>query len=279
MKAPAFDYVRPASIDEAVALLTDDNRECALLSGGQSLVTLMNFRMARPDLVIDISAIEELRTLRQGSGEIRIGAAVTHAAIEDSDLIGPVGEFLTRVASGIAFRAIRNRGTIGGSLAHADPSADWLTALSAVAARVRLFGPDGSRELPVSELVLGAMETVLEPGEIIVEIVVPEDPVVIGWRKSMRKSGEFAEALATARSGPDSTVCWIGALGGRPFAVTLASDLPWPPKGARLSDQALMLALKEQIAQSAPEVPRHRQQLAAVAACDAVADAAERSPL
>ena len=125
MKPVAFDYARPARIDEAVALLAA-NPDAKILAGGQTLGPMLNLRLAQPALLVDITRIAELAAVHEDADAITIGATVTHAAIEDGRVPIRRGGFLSRVARGIAYRAVRSRGTIGGSLAHADPAADWL---------------------------------------------------------------------------------------------------------------------------------------------------------
>src|SRR5579862_2850801 len=136
MKPAPFAYQRPANLGEATAALSGDDPDVKAIAGGQSLGPMMNLRLARPSRLVDISRLPELRAVSDGRDAAAIGAAVTHAEIEDGDAPDPLHGFLRHVAGGIAYRAVRNRGTIGGSLAHADPSADWLSALMAADARV-----------------------------------------------------------------------------------------------------------------------------------------------
>ena len=125
MKAASFDYLRPRDLGEAAAALAGADGDAKLLAGGQSLGPMLNLRLARPSLVIDISRLDALRGIEETRNAWRIGAAVTHSALEDAAGRMPGGEMLCEVAAGIAYRSVRNRGTIGGSLAHADPAADW----------------------------------------------------------------------------------------------------------------------------------------------------------
>ena len=124
MKAAAFEYARPRDVGEAIALLSQAKGSGKLLAGGQSLGPMLNLRLARPGLLVDISRLEELRAIEDAGDALRIGAGVTHSAIEDANGSLAGGAMLVEVAGGIAYRAVRNRGTIGGSLAHADPAAD-----------------------------------------------------------------------------------------------------------------------------------------------------------
>jgi carbon-monoxide dehydrogenase medium subunit len=140
MKPAAFDYIRPKTLGEAAAALAANNF-AKLLAGGQSLGPMLNLRLIRPGLLIDISQIEEIQQVEETATTWRIGAGVTHAQLEDAKL--PGAELLSTVAGDIAYRSIRNRGTIGGSLAHADPAGDWPLALAALDARVTVRGSDG----------------------------------------------------------------------------------------------------------------------------------------
>src|SRR5262245_61563170 len=157
MKPAAFDYVRPSTVAEALAALAS-TPGARVLAGGQTLGPMLNLRLAQPPLLVDITRIGELAAVTEEKDAVTVGATVTHAAIEDGRVPDPAGGFLSRVARGIAYRAVRTRGTIGGSLAHADPSADWLTCLTALRAEVVIAGPTGSRRVPLSGFVRGAME-------------------------------------------------------------------------------------------------------------------------
>src|SRR5262245_31940369 len=173
MKPVAFDYARPSGIDEAVALLAA-NPDAKMLAGGQTLGPMLNLRLAQPALLIDITRIPEMATAREEPDAIVLGATITHAAIEDGRVPDPTGGFLARVAAGIAYRAVRSRGTIGGSLAHADPAADWLACLTALGAKLEVTGPAGAHRRNLPGFVRGAMESDLAPGEIIAAICIPK---------------------------------------------------------------------------------------------------------
>ncbi len=149
MKPAPFDYMRPRDVMEAVRLL-GASPGAKVLAGGQTLGPMLNLRLAQPALLVDITRIPELATVEEDAQSVTIGAAVTHAAIEDGRVPDPTGGFLVRIARGIGYRAVRTRGTIGGSLAHADPAADWLSALTALGADVVIAGPSANRRLAVS---------------------------------------------------------------------------------------------------------------------------------
>jgi carbon-monoxide dehydrogenase medium subunit len=204
MKPVAFDYARPATVDEAVALLAA-NPEAKILAGGQTLGPMLNLRLAQPALLIDITRIPELAAAREEPDAIVLGATVTHASIEDGRVPDPTHGFMSRVARGIAYRAVRSRGTIGGSLAHADPAADWLSCLSALGAEVLARGARGARSLALSGFMRGVMETELRHDELVVGIRIPKFSKGgrFGYHKICRKTGEFAEAIGVAVHDPD----------------------------------------------------------------------------
>jgi aerobic carbon-monoxide dehydrogenase medium subunit len=204
MKPVAFDYTRPASVAEAVRILAAEPN-AKVLAGGQTLGPMLNLRLVRPRLLIDIARISELAAVAQDADGATIGATVTHAAIEDGRVPDPTGGFLARVARGIAYRAVRTRGTIGGSLAHADPAADWLTCLTALGAQVIIAGVAGARSARLPQFVRGAMETELATDELLTAVRIPMCSAAarFGFHKICRKTGEFAEAIGVAVQDPE----------------------------------------------------------------------------
>ena len=204
MKPAAFDYERPSTVEHAVELLAASDGEARLLAGGQSLVPMMNLRLAYPSTLIDIAGIGELSAIEDRGSSVAIGTGVTHARIEDGEAGDHWGGFLTHVAREIAYRGVRNRGTIGGSLAHADPAADWPVALAALGATVEIAGPQGLRSVDAQDFVTGMFETVLGPDEMIAAVVVPKLSRDARWSfiKVRRKRGAFADALAAVIADP-----------------------------------------------------------------------------
>jgi carbon-monoxide dehydrogenase medium subunit len=191
---------------------------------------MLNLRLATPSLLVDISRIAALRRVEDRGDAVFIGAAVTHAAIEDRRHELGDGGILARVARGIAYRSVRNRGTIGGSIAHADPAADWVTALTALGARAAVLGPAGRREVELDRFVTGAFATALERAEIVEGVVVPKVGARARWGyyKICRKPGEYADAMAAVLVDPDRRVCRIvvGATSGAPVRLDgLAAQL------------------------------------------------------
>ena len=221
MKAPVFDFARPRQVDEALKLLSMDGARAA--AGTQSLGPMLNLRVSHPALLVDLRGIEELKAVSEDPGAVTLGACTTHADIEDGRVPDPTGGFMRAVASNIAYRAVRNRGTIGGSLAHADPAADWPSALTALGATALIAGPHGLREVPVERFFTGIFSTVLDPGELLVAVRVPKRSkrARYGYWKFCRKAGEFAQAIGAALHDPErnETRRVMGALEGPPQLV------------------------------------------------------------
>ena len=228
MKAPAFDYVRPQSLSEAVGLLAAGGSEAQVIAGGQSLIAMMNLRIASPRLLIDIGRLAELAALTEVEDSVTLGAGVTHAMIEDGQAPDPSRGLMPRAAAALAYRAIRNRGTLGGSLALSDPAAEWPAVLVALDAEAVLYGPGGHRSLKCREFINGIYETKLADCEIIESVRIPKlsASARCGYLKLCRKSGEFANALAVAVADHARGYCRVvsGAANGAPLVLTQASQ-------------------------------------------------------
>lgn len=270
MKAVAFDYQRADDLGQAIRLLGEAEGEGRLLAGGQSLGPMLNLRLVRPGLLIDIRRLEALRGVEEGAESLRYGAAVTHAELEDGRVPDAAGGLLRHVAGGIAYRAVRNRGTLGGSLAHADPAADWLSTLVALDARLHLQGPQGARSLPLAEAVLGAFATAIEEQEVLTAVEVPKLGAAARWgfHKINRKTGEFADAIGVVVVDPERGVCRVvaGAVEGPPvllggLAETLAAE------GA----EAGLAAVEAAVAAALPQLDAVERHLHAVALRRAIA--------
>ena len=169
----AFDYVAPRTLDEAVSTLAGHGANAKLLAGGHSLLPLLKLRLARPGVLIDLNRIPGLKAVRQQDDTIAIGALATHYQIESSQLLKKRCPLLPQTAREVGDVQVRNRGTIGGSLIHADPSADWPAAILALGSELKLRGPKGERIIGAEDFFRGAMATVIEPSEILTEIRVP----------------------------------------------------------------------------------------------------------
>jgi carbon-monoxide dehydrogenase medium subunit len=277
MKFPAFDYLRPTDLQEALDAISDGKSQ--ILAGGQSLSPMMGFRMARPTRLVDIARIPALRAVSvECDGALRIGAAVTHSMIEDGALPDPWGAFMARAAANIAYRAVRNRGTIAGSIAQADPAADWPCILRALDASVILRRSGGERVVALAGFLIAPLQTDLAPGEMIVALQVPPFGAARhGLSKSNRKAGEYAEALAVARLLPRSATLCFGALEGPPRTAAVDPTIPSPP--ARLAGSPLYVAVDAALrATGATDPEGYRHHAAVVAGCRALIQAREGAP-
>ena len=229
MKPMVFDYERASDVADAVKLLAAADGAARVLAGGQSLGPMLNLRLAQPQLLVDIRAISELKHARTTPEGLDIGACVTHAAIEDGAIPDTTLGFMRAVARDIGYRAVRNRGTIAGSVCHADPAADWVSALLLLDALVCVAGPEGTRVVPMQEFVTGAYTTSLADGELVTAMRVPKLSRATRWSyyKFCRKPGEFAEAIAAFLVDPERDVCRgvIGATHGAPYVIADASAL------------------------------------------------------
>jgi len=237
MKPFPFDYARPKDLREAGSLLARGGEGARVLAGGQSLGPMLNFRLARPSLLVAIHHLPELCAVEEAADSVTLGACVTHAQIADSRTPDMGARILARIGEGIAYRAVRNRGTLGGSLAHADPAADWLCALTALGATVLTWRPGGGRTIPLGAFVPAAFRTVLEPGEILhaVRIPRPSEGARWGYYKACRKPGEFAFAMAA--------VLVDGARGVRRAAIGAVGGPPVLLEGKRVVPEAVEAAL------------------------------------
>ncbi len=226
MKAAAFQHHRAASLADAVQMLAATG-EARVLAGGQSLGPMLNLRLATPSRLISVGRVAELGAVEDAAGAVTLGACVTHAAIAEGrtpDIADRTGRgILARVAQGIAYQAVRNRGTIGGSLCHADPAADWLCTLTALGAAVLAEGPQGRRMVPLRQFVTGAFRNALLPGEMVQAVRIPRPSADAGWGyvKACRKPGEFAHAMAAVLEDPahGTRRAVIGAVGGAPVVL------------------------------------------------------------
>jgi len=230
-------------------LLGSNGAATAAIAGGQSLLPLLNLRVALPDLVVDLGRLEELKEIAATRTNIRIGALTTHAAIEDGKLPEAFGGLMQKVACKISYRAVRNHGTIGGSVALADPAADWPGCLLALGAHVRITGRKGTRSQPIGEFVLGQYSTSLAADEIIVGFDVPRPDAALrcGSFKVVRKSGAFANSIAFAisygRGGPAAVV--LAAAADRPCLLPAVAERI---KAGEKSEDVLRGAIAQDVA-------------------------------
>jgi carbon-monoxide dehydrogenase medium subunit len=198
VKPAAFDYHRVDTADEAIERLAELGDEAKVLAGGQSLVPMMNFRLVRPPALVDVSRVDELRGLRRVRNSLAIGALTRHAEVEHAaadDLTGGF-EILRRAARFVGHFPIRARGTFGGSVAHADPAAEWCMLAVALDAEIVVRGPDGRRTVPAREFFAGFFTTTLEPAEIVEEVCFPRPWRHAAIQEFARRHGDFAIVAA-----------------------------------------------------------------------------------
>jgi carbon-monoxide dehydrogenase medium subunit len=228
MKPAPFAYERPRDLPAALAAMANDG-VVKIIAGGQSLGPMLNLRLVAPDLIVDIAGLAELKHVERVGDDLVIGACVTHADVEDGRIPDVTRGAMQRVAAAIAYRAVRNRGTIGGSLSHADPSADWVSSLSALGATLTLRNSAGTRRVAMKDFIVGALESVLRPGEMIESVRVPAMAASARWGyvKACRKTGEFAHAIGAVLIDPDagSARIVIGAVEAAPLVIDDAAEL------------------------------------------------------
>ena len=210
-----FEYTAPTTLDDALTLIGDGGKP---LAGGMSLIPMMKLRLATPEHLVDLGRIKELNYIRESNGELHIGATATHYDIESSPLILGKCPLLAETASFIGDVQVRNHGTIGGSVAHADPSADYPAALQALEAKVVLSNSAGSRTVSVADFFVDTFTTALEPGELVSEVIVPVEAGLTGtsYQKFLQPASGFAivgVAARMRREGSKITLARIGVTG------------------------------------------------------------------
>jgi carbon-monoxide dehydrogenase medium subunit len=255
MKAAAFTWEAPASLQAASRAAGQGSR---IIAGGQSLGPMLNLRIAQPESVVSISQISEMYAASDTESYVVLGAGITHAQIEDG-LVPDIGSrILARIAANIAYRAVRNRGTIGGSLCHADPAADWVTTLIALNAEALT----SSRTLPLQEFFTGAFRTCLTQREILTAIRIPKlgADSKFGYYKACRKPGEFAHAMAAILQTGTKNRIVIGAVGGVPLVF----------EGIEAEPATIATALRTR-APALDDVTRHMQLIAVKRAFESLA--------
>ena len=229
MKPAAFDYCAAASVADAVDFLAMHAGAAKCVAGGQSLGPMLNMRLVRVAGLVDISRVDALRRVEPRGDVTRIGAAITHAEIEDGDVDDPTGGWLKAAAANIAHRAVRNRGTIGGSLAHADPAADWCLVMTGLGAHAVVARAGGEERIALDEFITGPFTTVLGDQDLLLGVDVPKPGRRAAWGywKFARQVGEFAKASAAVLIDPDNDHfrCVVGALGRQPLVLADARAL------------------------------------------------------
>lgn len=233
MKPAPFEYHRPGDTDAAIALLGEHGYDAKLLAGGQSLVPAMNFRLAQPAVLIDLNRIRMLDYVAQVDGGLRIGAMTRQATVERNPLIHAHAPLLAEALPFVAHAQIRNRGTVGGSIAHADPAGELGAVMLALRARVYLRGPNGTRDVAAADFYTGLFGTVLEADEMLTEVEIPAAAPRTGWAfdEISRRHGDYALAgLAAAVEVDEDGRCTAARIallgvGDAPLLAREAGDL------------------------------------------------------
>ena len=282
MKPAPFSYHRARSADEAVSLLAELGDDAKLLAGGQSLVAMMNFRLARPAALVDISRLAELRYVRAHDGRLRIGALALHRDLErlaDPGLLAGFG-MLPQAARYIGHYAIRAAGTFGGSIAHADPAAEWCMAALLFDAQMVVRGPGGERVIPVGSFFKGFLETELSPDEMIIEVRLPAPRPGASICEFARRHGDFAIVAVAAAVDSDGGVCRDArvVLGGVASTVERAAGAEATLIGSSLSADVIAAAAREAAVGTDPPGDIHgsagyRRRLIQVLAARAIGEA------
>lgn len=241
MKPVTFYYERPTSLHDASALLGEEGIFAKAVAGSQSLGPMLNLRLAQPDLLVDVTSIPEMTSVQVGRDMVEMGACVTHADIEDGRVEDPSKGLLPTVARSIAYRAVRNRGTIGGSMAHADPAADWISIFPLLDAELVIYSPRGTRKVSTEEFMVSSFTTRLEADELIQSIRVPKlsDAARWGFYKFNQKAGEFAHAIGAVLHDPEREIfrAVIGAVEAPPIIIKNACTLFGGESGKNFASQ------------------------------------------
>jgi carbon-monoxide dehydrogenase medium subunit len=283
VKPASFEYHRAASVEEAIQLMGTLGEDAKFIAGGQSLVPMMNFRLARPRALVDITRIPGLDYVKLDDGCLRIGALTTHQAVENVSDPAVLADYsvLVRAARWIGHPPIRTQGTFGGSLAHADPAAEWCILALLLDADVVAAGPSGRRTIPAADFFLGFLETALAPDEMIVEVRFPSPAPRASFHEIARRHGDFAVVAAGASLDLEGGVCRsarivLGGVGATPDRAEKAEALM---TGATIGEHILDEAANAAIRSLSPlsdvhASSRHRRRLAEVLVRRALGDAA-----
>jgi carbon-monoxide dehydrogenase medium subunit len=285
-----FRYEAPRSLDEAITLLSEGDGDAKVLAGGQSLVPLMKLRFANPELLVDINGLPGLDYHRtDGDGTLRIGALCRHATLERSLLLAEQQPTMAAAAPLIADPVVRNRGTLVGSLCHADPQGDWASVVTALSGHVVAQGPRGRRSIPVSDFVTGPFQNVLASDEVVVEAVIPaaRGTRAGGYLKLERRVGDFATAgVAVALELSEGMVTRAGialtGVGSSTIQASRASEalmgLPLDPAGInRAADRAAEAAQPRSDHRGSAEYKRHVVHTFVTRILTRIADTSERA--
>jgi carbon-monoxide dehydrogenase medium subunit len=267
-----FAYERAESVDGALALLAEHGEEATVLAGGHSLLPVMKLRLAAPELLIDIGRLSELRYLRIDGDEIAVGAGTRHRELEASELIGTEVPVLAAVARTVGDPQVRHRGTIGGSLAHADPASDLPAAVLALGGTVVLRSPRGERQVPITAFYTGVFSSVKEPDELIVEVRVPRTGAA-GWayEKFTRRANDWAIVGVAVVDGR------IGLVNMGPTPLRASAAEAALAEGASVADAAALADQRTDPPGDAAATPEYRRHLVKVLTRRALTTAAAGS--
>jgi aerobic carbon-monoxide dehydrogenase medium subunit len=255
----AFDYVRAGSVEDAVGLLVEHGEDAKLIAGGHSLLPMMKLRLAFPSVLIDIAALPDAAYIRVDGDTVAIGALTRHTDLVSSDVLRAEAPLISHVASHVGDPQIRNRGTIGGSLSHADPAADLPTAVLASDATLVLHGPNGRREVPATEFFLGYFDTAMSSEEMIVEVRIPRTGVT-GWHyeKFTRRANDWAIVAVATVEGRVA----LANMSSQPLRATATEAAL--ASGASIDDAAALAADGTEPVEDMHANPDYRRHLARV---------------
>lgn len=246
MKPAKFTYACPQTVDEALALLAQEGETAKVLAGGQSLVPLLNLRMAEVGALVDINRLSELSFIKRENGMLHVGALTRHRQLEVSDVVGAMLPLLSRAAAEVGHLAIRNRGTIGGSIAHADPAAEWPLAAVTLNAQFVLRSQNSTRTIAARDFFLAPLTTAIEPNELLCEIHFPaaSTPTTWGFQEFCRRPGDFALAAVACQLTLDQNkTCTAASLavGGAHSTSLLIAEVEKSLIGSRGEDEVLKM--------------------------------------
>jgi carbon-monoxide dehydrogenase medium subunit len=285
MKPARFDYLAPQSVEEALAALAAHGEDAKIIAGGQSLVPMMNMRLAQPPVLIDINALPDLASVRDEGEHLAIGALIRHHDLAHHEIVRALCPVLAEAAATIGYYAIRQRGTLGGSLVHADPAAQLPLIAVLLDAEMELASPEGSRRVPASDFFLSVFTTSIEPTEILTACRVPKRPPNAGWGFAMFSavSGDYAiaSAAATLRRDTEGRIAQlrvaVGSIGAVPLRVGTEAALGAEPSSAWIKAFAAQTVEALEIEDSVRISAEYRRDIASAMIEDALTAAVRRS--
>ncbi len=261
MKPSAFEYFTPGTVAEAVKLLEQYGDEGKVLAGGQSLIPMMNFRVARPRFLIDINGLKDLNYIREEKGELVIGALTRERAVENSPMVQKLCPILPKAISYIGHLPIRTRGTFGGSLVHADPAAEIPVVTCALGGKMKVVGPSGERVLGADEFFVTYLTSALDPSEILVEARIPILPAKTGWSfmELSRRHGDFGIVAVATLLTLEQGICRgasiaLGGVAQTPLRAKAAEQLL---TGQKMTDALIAQAAAKAAEGTEPESDYH----------------------